>query len=102
MAVGEIIHLDEVSASAALVGRDHEVRSLWALLRRAAVGRGSVALVSGEAGIGKTRLCDEVAAAHRKLGGQVLRGSTSPEDAAVPFGPIADALRAARRGEPRF
>jgi DNA-binding CsgD family transcriptional regulator len=57
-------------------------------------------LISGEAGIGKTRLCQEISRAHRSRGGQVLLGRAFPEEAAIPFGPIADALRTARRSEP--
>lgn len=42
------------------VGRDHELRVMAAACRRAACGRGSVAVVSGEPGVGKTRFCEEV------------------------------------------
>src|SRR6266511_3346337 len=54
----------------------------------------------GEAGTGKTRLCQELSRSHRGRGGQVLLGRASPDEAAISFGAIADALRTARRGEP--
>lgn len=42
------------------VGRDPELTRLTALLDEAVAGRGSVALVAGEPGIGKTRLAEEL------------------------------------------
>ena len=82
------------------VGRDDALKRLGSALAQAAAGAGSVVLVHGEAGIGKTRLCDEAARAHRDRGGAVLVGRAAPEETAIAFGPIADALRAARRAEP--
>ncbi|MDP1805798.1 MAG: ATP-binding protein, partial [Acidimicrobiales bacterium] len=49
------------------VGRQRELRELAGGLESAVAGRGRLILVSGEAGIGKTRLCEELvdrAAAH--------------------------------------
>jgi DNA-binding CsgD family transcriptional regulator/tetratricopeptide (TPR) repeat protein len=83
-----------------LLGRDADLRLLELVLGRAAAGTGSVVLVSGEAGIGKTRLCQELSRSHRSRGGQVLIGRAFPEEAAISFGPIADTLRTARRSEP--
>jgi DNA-binding CsgD family transcriptional regulator len=82
------------------VGRDADLRLLDLVLGRAAAGTGSVVLISGEAGIGKTRLCQELGRSHRGRGGQVLLGRAFPEEAAISFGAVADALRAARRSEP--
>jgi DNA-binding CsgD family transcriptional regulator len=42
-----------------LLERDAELENMEATLQRAAQGRGSIILVSGEAGIGKSRLVDE-------------------------------------------
>jgi DNA-binding CsgD family transcriptional regulator len=83
-----------------LLGRDAELQLLDRVLTRAAAGTGSVVLISGEAGIGMTRLCQELSRSHRDRGGQALLGRAFPEEAAISFGPIADTLRRSRRGEP--
>jgi DNA-binding CsgD family transcriptional regulator len=57
-------------------------------------------LVSGEAGIGKTRLCAELRRLHRQRRGRVLLGRAAPQEASIPYAALADTLRAARRGEP--
>jgi predicted ATPase len=82
------------------VGRDELLDQFDLVLARAGAGGGSVVLIYGEAGIGKTRLCEQVCREHRDHGGRVLLGRAAPEESAIAFGPVADALRAARRTEP--
>jgi adenylate cyclase len=48
-----------VGGRAALIGRDPEMRELTTALRQAVDGRGSVVVLTGEAGLGKTRLVQE-------------------------------------------
>jgi len=88
-----------VGEKAAFVGRQVEVARLTELLEKGDEGIGSLVLITGEAGIGKTRLCSEVSRHHHERGGQSLLGRASIEDASVPFAPLADTLRAARRTE---
>ncbi|MBO0776808.1 MAG: ATP-binding protein, partial [Actinobacteria bacterium] len=57
-----------------LVGRDGELRRLLDLLDNAATGRPAHALVSGDAGVGKTRLVSELAARAAARGFTVLSG----------------------------
>jgi DNA-binding CsgD family transcriptional regulator len=83
------------------VGRDDVLGQLGQALAGAAAGAGCVALIYGEAGIGKTRLCRELQGEHRLGRGQVLLGRGSPEESAIAYGVIADTLRFARRAEPR-
>src|SRR5262249_45341694 len=75
-----------------LGGRTREVTSLRARLAAAQSGRGSMALVAGEAGIGKTRLVHELERDAHAVGFDVLRGVCFDDEAAPPFAPWAVAL----------
>lgn len=79
-------------APAAFVGRGEELlalRTLWAQVR---AGRGArLALVFGEAGIGKSRLVREVALEAQAHGAIVLHG-TADEDLLVPHQHLVEAL----------
>jgi len=56
------------------VGRARELQQLGELVDGAAAGRGALALVAGEAGIGKTRLAAGVAAIAEQRGFRVAWG----------------------------
>jgi DNA-binding CsgD family transcriptional regulator len=75
-----------------MVGRERELATLWRLLDRAAAGLGSVALVEGEAGIGKSRLVAELAAEARQRGAAVLSGAGDELDRSRPFRLVVQAL----------
>jgi len=75
-----------------MVGRDRELCQLKDLLHRAVEGNGNVILISGEAGIGKTRLINELEAYAEPLGIKVLEGRCLYESP-TPFLPFRDALR---------
>src|ERR1700729_1422030 len=81
-----------------LVGRQAEFGRLRALLRDAAAGSPVVALVSGDAGVGKTRLVAELSAQAREDGFAVLTGRCAELADTVPYLPLADALRDAAAG----
>ena len=55
-------------------------------------GEGRFVLLSGEAGIGKTRLATELAHRARKLGYDVLWGSCADAELALPYLPVVEAL----------
>src|SRR5712692_374972 len=83
-----------------LIGRAHDLTTLHLLVDRAQSGQGQVALVSGEAGIGKSRLVAEVktyAASHDFL---LVQGSCFPTDHAIPYAPLLDLLRSFLTGHP--
>jgi DNA-binding CsgD family transcriptional regulator/tetratricopeptide (TPR) repeat protein len=82
-----------------LVGRVAELAALSAALDRAADGRGGVLLVRGEAGIGKTRLVEELADRARARDMTVLRGRCIDLAGSVaPYHALIEALRAASGG----
>ena len=80
-----------------LVGRDAEFARLSALLDDAASGQAVVALIGGDAGVGKTRLVTEVTRLAAARGFTVLSGRCAELGESVPYLPMADALRGATR-----
>ena len=78
-----------------MVGRDSELGRLLSLLDDAEAGRSVVALVSGDAGVGKTRLISEVTRLAAGRGYIVLSGQCAELGDSVPYLPLADALRGA-------
>ena len=80
-----------------LVARErelHEARSLW---QQAADGQSQVLLISGEPGVGKTRLTRELAAQAAVSGGTVLTGECYAE-AGAPYAPISQIIQQAVDG----
>ncbi len=75
-----------------LVGRASERSELLASVEGIFDDLGGVILVEGEAGVGKTRLVQEVARDLEWRGAQVLWGSASPMEITPPYGPLAQAL----------
>ncbi|MFL6006216.1 MAG: BTAD domain-containing putative transcriptional regulator, partial [Gaiellaceae bacterium] len=80
-------------AAGAFVGRDREVEELSTALDDAAAGRGRLFLVSGESGIGKTRLADEVASRAKEAGLRLLWGRSAKAEGAPPYWLWSQALR---------
>ncbi len=76
-----------------LVGRDGELTRLLGLLDDASNGRPSHALISGDAGVGKTRLVAELASRAWDRGFLVLSGRCAELGDSIPYLPLADALR---------
>ena len=75
------------------VGREAELAVLGAAWDEASRGARHVVVVTGEAGIGKSRLAAEAARRVAAAGGQVLFGRCDQE-AIVPYQPIVEALDA--------
>jgi DNA-binding SARP family transcriptional activator len=76
-----------------LIGREAEAATLREALDAACAGRGRVALLLGEAGIGKTRLVAEVAALAVARDARILIGRCYESAQILPFGPWVEALR---------
>jgi DNA-binding CsgD family transcriptional regulator len=74
------------------VGRDGDLAALADIFSRAAGGFGSCVAVTGEAGVGKTRLVSEAAEGARERGQVVLAGRSAPTDRVSPLRPLGEAL----------
>src|SRR6059036_256184 len=79
---------------AVFVGRHHELVELRAGLEDAVTGRGRFFLVVGEAGIGKTRLVEELAREAAARGHLVLWGRCWEGEGAPPYWPWIQVIRA--------
>jgi len=82
-----------------MVGRSEELTRSRELWRRAAQGRGHGLLISGEPGVGKTRLARELMIQSGLDGAAVLWGACYEFEAATPHLPFAEALRRWIRGQ---
>jgi tetratricopeptide (TPR) repeat protein len=79
-----------------MVGRERELAEARSLWRQVTAGEGQVLLVSGEPGIGKTRLVRELTTQVQVAGDRVLVGECYAEGGA-PYAPFAQILRRAFR-----
>jgi class 3 adenylate cyclase/tetratricopeptide (TPR) repeat protein len=73
-----------------LVGRSRELLLLEDALNESASGR--LVLLAGEAGMGKTRLADEILQRADKAGRQVMWGACSEAELAIPYLPVVEAV----------
>ncbi len=69
----------------AFIGRREEIDALAAALEQARQGRGSLVLLEGTSGSGKSWLLDEIARECTRRGGWVLRGQGLDQSAQRPF-----------------
>jgi class 3 adenylate cyclase len=76
-----------------LIGREREVASLVNMDRRAEEGHGAVVLVSGEPGVGKSRLLYEFLREIETAGGLDLEASCVAYGGTIPYRPIRELVR---------
>jgi DNA-binding CsgD family transcriptional regulator/tetratricopeptide (TPR) repeat protein len=81
-------------------GRDDELRVLRDALARAAGGQGGLVFITGEPGIGKSRLVRELTAGARSAGVRTATGRAVPAGSGVPYRPLTEALLQLLRDRP--
>jgi len=82
-----------------LIGRTADLAALTSLVDQAKRGEGQVVLVSGEAGIGKSRLVVEAKSYATSQGFGLLQGNCFPADISCPYAPLLDLLRSYIAGQ---
>jgi predicted ATPase len=82
------------------VGRRHELAVLTAQLTVAGTGQSRIVLITGDAGLGKSRLVATARPLAAERGFLIVEGTCFPQDRADPYAPLVDAVRARFAGEP--
>ncbi|MEU9173559.1 AAA family ATPase [Streptomyces sp. NPDC048420] len=94
--------MSQISISAPLIGREDELDRLSGVLERARGGEARAVLVAGDAGVGKTRLLDEVMGRAAAGGMTVLAGHcVDLGDVGLPYLPFTEVL-GVLAGDERF
>jgi DNA-binding CsgD family transcriptional regulator len=75
-----------------IIGRDAQIVALTSALDDAAMGQGGVVLITGEAGVGKTRLARDLSALAASRGLLTLTGRATQSPVPAPYRPVAEAL----------
>lgn len=84
---------DRLQLSQKLYGRAQEVAELLSAFARVKSGKIQFVLVSGYAGMGKTRLVSEIQVPITQQGGYFVRGRYAPSQGGRPYSALIDALR---------
>ena len=87
------MQLDQSVVCPVLIGRDAPLATARHTLERARAAHGSALLVSGEAGIGKSRLVRAMTESARSLGFVAIQGACFEADRAQPYAPVLDLVR---------
>ncbi len=87
------VALLEQLARGRMVGRQSELNQLSELWLRAQQGRSQLVLISGEPGVGKTRLAHELMVYAQLNGAFVMHGGCYEYEATTPYLPFVEALR---------
>ena len=86
--------LDAPVVCPSLVGRGDQLDALRQVARRVADAAGQTLLISGEAGVGKSRLVRELAGQLEHEGWLIQQGSCFERDRLLPYAPFLDAVHA--------
>ena len=92
---GERVTTSSAAGLAPFVERESERADLRRALDAALAGHGSLSFVTGEAGIGKSRLVQEIAADAQTRGARALVGHTVEMEGATPYLPFVEIIEQA-------
>ena len=90
--------LDPIRGRETFVGRRRELDEIRSGIDGAIAGRGSLFTLSGEPGVGKSRLAQEAASHARAQGARVIWGRCWEHGGAPPYWPWVQVLRGLTRG----
>jgi predicted ATPase len=76
-----------------LLAHEPQLAALDSMLTQAREGHGRTVLVSGEAGVGKSRLVAEVQVHAQQHGVVLIQGRCFEPDRVLPYAPLLDLLR---------
>src|SRR5690348_10636369 len=76
-----------------LIGREKDLAALQTCLEQTKRGEGLVALIGGEAGVGKSRLVEETKTYAADQGFVLMQGNCFQEDRTFPYAPFLGLLR---------
>jgi DNA-binding SARP family transcriptional activator len=82
----------EIEQAAPLVGRDAELERLQTIIRASGRGQGGVILLTGDVGVGKTRLAYEALRAAASLRMTTLVGVAYEQEGRLPYQPFVEAF----------
>jgi len=82
-----------------LISRDIELRQLTAALDDARNGHGHIIFLTGDPGVGKTRLANELSAVAESRGFHVVSGRAVESASPLPFRPVTEALMRIARSD---
>jgi class 3 adenylate cyclase len=81
------------------VGRAAQLKRLSAKLEQVFNGQGSIVMLRGEPGIGKSRLLEEFSDLAKQHGALTIRGACYDGEWQAPYGPFAEAIMEYARGD---
>ncbi len=93
VAAEEVTLAEEREFQAQLVGREKELEAVQEFLYRATLGEGQTVLISGEAGIGKTRLVGELSKYAKTKKIRTLTGGCLHKMRGYPYQPFVEAIQ---------
>src|SRR5690349_13738420 len=95
------MHLQHDVVCPTLIGRDTQLESMRRTLAHAREGNGRVALIVGEAGVGKSRLLRAMSDEARLAGFFVFQGACFEAERSIPYSPLLDLVRLFASSAPR-